>query len=913
MASKPIKSSKLEEIRRVTQNDTELQKVITFVRKGWPRKIAVGSPLHGYYAARSHLSESDGLVTYHDRIVVPAVLRPGVIDQLHEGHQGLTKCRERAKLTVWWPNIGAQITNKVKSCDFCREHTPTQRREPLVTTSLPSGSWQRIAVDLFELEGKNFLVAVDYFSRDIEIASLTTITSKQVIDKLKHIFVRWGIPLELVSDNGTQFTSAEFRDFKQRYGFAHITSSPHYPQSNGAAERAVQTAKYILKQPDPCLALMGYHATPIAATGESPARLMTGRQIRTIVPVLEKSLLPRPFSPDQVYRKDATAKDSYRFYYNRRHSARTLPELHAGQPVRVKLDGEKGWTTPARVISKSKEPRSYLVEMDNGNVARRNRRHLQTVPETEPPAEQQRAQPIGSQQDSGSPSTDVTAPPESLASQLPAGPSSGSPLPPSTPVKRTSRGREIKIFNDSIHGHIELHPLLVKIIDTPQFQRLRNIKQLGGAYWVFPGASHNRFEHSIGVAYLAGCLINSLQEKQPELNITNRDKLCVQMAGLCHDLGHGPFSHLFDFMFIPEVRGEVEMSHEMASVQIFQHLVEANALIEEMKLCGLNPDEDILFVKELIQGVNTSSTEWTAKGRTKDKSFLYEIVANKQNGIDVDKWDYFARDCHHLGIRNSFDHQRLLRFARVCEVEAGDKELRRLFICFRDKEADNVYDMFRTRYSLHRQAYQHKTVNIIEIMIKDVLVRADDHLQISAAIDNMENYTKLTEQIFEQILFSSEDNLKDAQMILKEIVRRRLPKFVGEARLMNAENKDISEKTLKDNWIKALENWNINTMDFIVTVVHMDHGMKGKNPIDNVYFYKKRNPNKAFKIKKYQLSSFLPERFYERLVRVYYRGSVEKVLEEAQQCFEQWCKNSFGHVIEDEVLSETTDHNRIQI
>lgn len=133
-------------------------------------------------------------VLYHHRMVVPAVLRAGVLDQLHEGHQGLTKCRERAKLTVWWPSIGVQITNKVKLCDFCREQKPTQRREPLVTTPLPSGPWQRIAVDLFELEGKTFLVAVEYFSRDIEIASLTTITSKQVIDKLKAHFCEVGHP-----------------------------------------------------------------------------------------------------------------------------------------------------------------------------------------------------------------------------------------------------------------------------------------------------------------------------------------------------------------------------------------------------------------------------------------------------------------------------------------------------------------------------------------------------------------------------------------------------------------------------------------------------------------------------------------------------------------------------------------------
>ncbi|XP_035986144.1 uncharacterized protein K02A2.6-like [Fundulus heteroclitus] len=323
--------------------------------------MSEGSLMHGYYAARSHLLELDGLVLYHDRIVVPTALRAGVLDQLHEGHQGLTKCRERAKLTVWWPKIGAQITNKVKFCDFCREHKPTQRHKPLMTTSLPGCPWQRIGVDLFVLEGKTYLVAVEYFSRDIEIASLTTASSTQVINKLKHMFVRWGIPLKLVSDNGTQFTSAEFQEFKQRYGFTHTTSSPHYPQSNGAAERAVQTAKYNLKQPDPCLALMSYRSTPVAATGCSPAQLMTGRQIRTTVPVLEKTLMPSAVNPDLVHMKDAKAKDSYRFFYNRRYSARPLPDLLPGQNVRVKLDGENGWTTPAKVINKSKEPRSYFV------------------------------------------------------------------------------------------------------------------------------------------------------------------------------------------------------------------------------------------------------------------------------------------------------------------------------------------------------------------------------------------------------------------------------------------------------------------------------------------------------------------------------------------------------------------------
>lgn len=126
---------------------------------------------------------------------------------------------------------------------------------------------------------------------------------------------------------------------------------------------------------------------------------MTGRQIRTTVPVLEKTLMPSAVNPDLVHMKDAKAKDSYRFFYNRRYSVRPLPDLLPGQNVRVKLDGENGWTTPAKVINKSKEPRSYLVEMANGTVTRRNRRRLQEVPETDIPEAQRLADSEVPQQD----------------------------------------------------------------------------------------------------------------------------------------------------------------------------------------------------------------------------------------------------------------------------------------------------------------------------------------------------------------------------------------------------------------------------------------------------------------------------------------------------------------------------------
>ncbi|XP_059411049.1 deoxynucleoside triphosphate triphosphohydrolase SAMHD1-like [Carassius carassius] len=487
----------------------------------------------------------------------------------------------------------------------------------------------------------------------------------------------------------------------------------------------------------------------------------------------------------------------------------------------------------------------------------------------------------------------------------------------------------MSIFNDPIHGNIELHPLLVKMIDTPQFQRLRYIKQLGTKHLVYPGATHTRFEHSLGVAHLAGCLLKTLHENQPELNINKKDFLCVQIAALCHDMGHGPFSHLFDGMFIPEVLPGEPWEHEQASVRMFCCMIENNELDEQMKFYGLDLQEDIKFIKELIlKGQKDGQVKcWSMEGRAEDKSFLYEIVANKVNGIDVDKWDYLARDCYYLGIPCGFDSQRLLKSARVCEVN------RRKHVCFRDKVADNIYGMFHTRYTLHRQALQHKIGYIIDVKIKDALVKANNELitsppsKISDVIYDMPEYTKLTDHIFDQILNQSDSNpdLAEARSILQDVVNRRLPKFVGEARL----NENKLKEKLTNHWEEKVNNHSLDPEDkifckiqndslkaqpvkafkiqvykktLLIQVLEMGFGEVGKEPIANVHFYSKSDLKTAFKMKKYQVSSLKPEKFHEFLLRVYHDPEDQKhqkeVQQKAQKYFHEWCKNPQNEFID---------------
>ena len=220
----------------------------------------------------------------------------------------------------------------------------------------------------------------DYYSRYLEILHSPTTTAEQIVRLMKATCARFGIPEQIVSDNGPQYTSEVWKDFCRRFDIRHTTSSPYHPQGNGHAERAVQTAKRILKQEDPLLALMGYRATPTSSTGVSPAEMRMGHKILTPLSSFEKNLIPKWPDRNLVRRRDEEAKQRQAFYFNRRHGVKELPTLRPGDQVLTKLDGEKVWKGPASVLQECSTPRSYQVESPGGGEVRRNRRHFQQVP-----------------------------------------------------------------------------------------------------------------------------------------------------------------------------------------------------------------------------------------------------------------------------------------------------------------------------------------------------------------------------------------------------------------------------------------------------------------------------------------------------------------------------------------------------
>ena len=174
-------------------------------------------------------------------------MRLEILDKIHTCHQGITKCRERARQSVWWPGLSRQLEELVKNCITCVK-AQKQRAQPLVTTTFPELPWQKVATDLFEWRKENYLLIIDYYSRFIEIAQLKRTTAEEVIQHTKSIFARHGISVSVISDNSPQYSADAYKQFAKEYRFQHISSSPYYPQSNGEAERAVGTIKSLLNK-----------------------------------------------------------------------------------------------------------------------------------------------------------------------------------------------------------------------------------------------------------------------------------------------------------------------------------------------------------------------------------------------------------------------------------------------------------------------------------------------------------------------------------------------------------------------------------------------------------------------------------------------------------------------------------------
>ena len=372
-------AQKLQELKEKTGCDETLAELRDVIVTGWPsHRKGLPPSLRPYWSCRDELAVEDGLVLKGERVVIPQRMREDILQKIHEGHQGQVKCKLRAKECVYWPDIHKDIEKVTAKCPTCQEHAKSQQKETMIEMELPTRPWQIIGTDLFDLNSQTYLAVADYFSKFPIVKRMPEhCTSRAVVNALKEIFAEYGIPDIIRSDNGPQYSSEQFAAFTGEWNINHITSSPHFPESNGFIERMIQTIKQTMTKAkqsgsDVLMALLSLRTTPIDSHLPSPAEILHGRKIRGNLPI--KTRLRRDQTDILPRLEERQTKQKA---YHDRHAS-DLPTLSPGQPIRVQHPNSGRWE-PATVVDQRPEPRSYTIRAQNGAVYRRNRRHLRSL------------------------------------------------------------------------------------------------------------------------------------------------------------------------------------------------------------------------------------------------------------------------------------------------------------------------------------------------------------------------------------------------------------------------------------------------------------------------------------------------------------------------------------------------------
>ena len=522
--------------------------------------------------------------------------------------------------------------------------------------------------------------------------------------------------------------------------------------------------------------------------------------------------------------------------------------------------------------------------------------------------------------------------------------------------------RDSREANDIIHGTIKIPPAVQVILDSPPVQRLANLKQLGCAFNAYPCCTHTRKEHSLGVMELAGRLCTRFMTEQKQLGVTAKDVLCLRMAGLCHDLGHGPFSHAFEAFLHAAHKSEKEhpdlyeernakfkeeygidmpklkenYEHENTSLMMIDAALSSigfeidwDNLDKPLKQIGSGIDRekfgvdvapknnrgsdndpiftsrDWVFIKECILGKPLDEPHAPEKqthfhGRSKKKEFLFDIVSNRHNGLDVDKIDYFHRDSMAAfgscpwttwAIRDAVvargectDPKKSSQFKNDPENPIADH----LMICYPKKHVNSAMTFFSIRMANHEKVYTHKKTKAAELQMVDVLLEADKHysmmlttqvdddygmklptnfdkfpyrkLPISRAFMYPRLFLRLDDTIVSIIENKAIENslpqLGPLRQLLNERRAHKVYKRVGEVEVGPTSSDrfwNMSEAEIKDNFMRDAEYHNhrqavykiddkkviLEPDDIIVEKRELHYGRKEKNPVSDMRFLSK--------------------------------------------------------------------------
>ena len=377
-------------VKDATTADFHMEQLLSLVESGFPScKGELEPELQQYFRYKDHLKADDGVILFKNRVMIPPALRQDVLSALHSAHQGVTKMIARAESSVFWPGITVDIENTRMRCSTCNRIAPSQPSAPPADIIHPSYPFQKICADFFSFKGTTYLVIVDRYSH-WPIIERAHEGGKGLVDCLRRTFATYGIPDELSSDGGTEFTSNATRKFLCDWGVHQRISSVAFPHSNCRAEIAVKTAKRMIENNTGACgnldvdafqrAILTYRNAPDPETRISPAQCIFGRPIKDFIPIHRGRYNPHPTWKDLLNsRENALRNRHQRMQEVWTEHTKALRPLNIGDCVR--LQNQVG-RNPLRwektgVIVEVKAHDQYVVRIDgSGRATLRNRKFL---------------------------------------------------------------------------------------------------------------------------------------------------------------------------------------------------------------------------------------------------------------------------------------------------------------------------------------------------------------------------------------------------------------------------------------------------------------------------------------------------------------------------------------------------------
>ncbi len=299
---------------------------------------------------------------------------------------------------------------------------------------------------------------------------------------------------------------------------------------------------------------------------------------------------------------------------------------------------------------------------------------------------------------------------------------------------------------DPIHDFIRVYNHELPIIDDPIFQRLRRIRQLSGAHLTYPAAQHTRFEHSLGAMHIASQAGHALNEKE---FLKSDDIEILRLAGLLHDIGHGPFSHLFE-----EIIQEKKISHE----DFGKEIILKSEIGDKLSKNG--------FDKKLITRIAFGDSKF---------QYMNEIISG---ALSADMMDYILRDGYFTGAEYAkIDHKRITQSLNVFQKK----------LALERSALYSFESMMHSRYQMFKAVYFHKTVRAAEVMLLEALRSSDDEFGFTKF--NLDEFVNLTDEyVLSSLISSKSSKLKRARQFAQDYQNRKLLKCVFERILTSRTN-----------------------------------------------------------------------------------------------------------------------------